>query len=590
MGAEMKSIVLSKVNFFTVSFLFFCIAYVFGILTPVHAQMIGNDYNTGLIVSSLVGVGIVLGFQVIRCDRLGISTLTWLSLALLIVLQPAFQSIVYPDSLIFPFGALLLASLLSIFSVNFPTYKKPIIVHSVAWLLLITGVLSACTQLYQYFRPNGIQGIIPSLPPMGRITGNLAQPNIASFVNILAIISAYYLLFLKQKNKKILFFLMPAVFLLVLGVSLSGSRAGVILLAVGLVGGLFYAWHSHKIRWLVFLGGLLVAMPAYQLGVAMLHSWDFAQAPAVVGTDRLMSGGLGLRSILLERAWWAFSSNPIFGVGYNNYLSFGFDNIERVSWYEAADHSHNVIAQIAAELGIVGLLTLMGVVVVLCQKLVTFVKFKLPTDELFLCLLLATIILYSFSEFPLWYPNFLFLFVFLMGLLDKGFVLKVGLSNKLLSAFAFMLMLGAATYTGLYHKYHNDYGIVMYADVKNQEKIDSYQAFPNIFGFLKAKNLMLHMVADEDKNDPKQLIPIGNNLIKATSSMNIANVQVKLLMREGRQEEADKLNRALCIWIYQQVQNCQLTFDKIAEIDPKDEMGYAKRLSDWYVERYGKEP
>lgn len=586
----MKPVVLSKVNFFTVSFLFFCIAYIFGILTPVHAQMLGNDYNTGLIVSALVGVGIVFGFCAIQCERVGISTLTWLLLALLIVLQPILQPIVYPDGLIFPFGALLLAFLLSIFVVNLPTHKKPIIIRGIAWLLLITGILSAFTQIYQYFSPNGIQGIIPSLPPMGRITGNLSQPNMASFVNILAIVCAYYLLFLNQKNKKILFFLIPMVFLLVLGVSLSGSRAGVILLTVGLIGGLFYAWRSHKVRWLVFFGALLVAICAYQLGVTMLHSWDFAQAPAVVGTDRLMSGGLGLRSILLERAWWAFSSNPIFGIGYNNYLSFGFDNIERMSWYEAADHSHNVIAQIAAELGILGLLTLTGVITVLCQKLVVFIKFKLPTDELFLCLLLAIIILYSFSEFPLWYPNFLFLFVFLLGLLDKGFVPKINLSHKLLSAFAFVLTIGAATYTGLYHKYHNDYGIVMYADVQNQYKIDSYQAFPNIFGFLKAKNLMLHMVMDEDKNDPKQLIPIGNNLIKATSSMNIANVQVKLLMRDGQQQEADKLNRALCIWIYQQVQNCQLTFDRIKEIDPEDKMGYAKRLSDWYTERYSKEP
>lgn len=587
----MKFTVLNKVSSLAVSLLFLGITYFFGILTPVHAQMIGNDYNTGLMVATLAGFGITFGLWAIQSKKLGISTVTWLLLALLIVLQPVFHHIVYPDSLVFPFGALLLATLLSIFSVNLPAYKKPIIIRGIAWLLLITGILSACTQVYQYFSPVGIEGIIPVLPPMGRITGNLSQPNMASFVNILAIVCAYYLFFIHQKCKKILFLLIPAVFLLVLGVSLSGSRAGVILLTAGLVGGLFYTWHSHKVRWSLFFGILLLAIPAYQLGVMMLHTWSFAQAPAVVGTDRLMSGGgLGLRGVLLERAWWAFSSNPIFGVGYNNYLGFGIDNIERMSWYEAADHSHNVIAQIAAELGIVGLLTLTGVVAVLFQKLLAFIKSELSADELFLCLLLAIIILYSFSEYPLWYPNFLFLFAFLVGLLDKGFVPKVDLSNKLLTAFAFILTIGATTYTGLYYKYHNDYGVVMYADVKNQYKIDSYQAFPNIFGFLKAKNLMLHMVIDEDKNDPKQIIPIGNNLIRVTSSMNIANVQVKLLMRDGQREEADKINRMLCIWIYQQVQNCQLTFDKIKEVDPEDKMGYAKRLNDWYVERYGKEP
>lgn len=578
----MKFSILSQSSIWTLSFLLLVIGYGYGILAPTHTMMSGNDYNVGLLVSALAGFGIAFGLRAVRFEKIGFSTFTWLSLALVILIQPIFHEINYADGLIFPIGALLLATLMSVFMVNVPVDKRLGIIHSVAWLVLITGVLSVFTQIVQYFHPAGITGIVLFIPYGNRLTGNLAQPNIASFVNVLAIISAYYLFFLHKNNKKIISLLIFAIVLLAVGISLSSSRSGIFLLAVGLVGGLFYSWSSYKIRFLAFVAMVLLSVIGYKIGVILLQSLELTQSAS--GVDRLVSSGVNLRPFLLERAWWAFSSNPILGVGYNNYLSFGYDNIEKLGWFEPADHAHNLIAHIAAELGILGLLTMSGVVIVIAQKLITFFTKKLPNEDLFLCLLTATIVLYSMAEFPLWYPNFLLFFAFLLGLLDKGIVLKNPLPNNAISAFGLILAICAAIYTGLYYKYLYHYEMVMYANVVNQQKIDSYKAFPNTFGFAKPKELMLHMVIDEENNDPKRIIPIGEKLFKATGERGIATVQVKLLMQEGKEYEADKLNRLLCVLEYQGTGKCEKVLQKIYELDESDERGYAKRLNDWYAE------
>lgn len=578
----MKSHISSQLNAWMLSLLFLTAAYIYGILAPTHTMMSGNDYNVGLLVSAVGGFGIALGLRAVQFKKFGFSTLTWLSLALVILIQPIIHHIFYADGLIFPIGALLLAVLMSIFAVNLPEEKRPALIRGIAWLVLIVGILSVCTQIVQYFNPAGIRGIVIFMPPGNRVTGNLSQPNIASFVSVLAIVSAYYLFFLCKNNKKISSLLIFAIPLLTLGISLSSSRAGIVFLFVGLIGGLFYAWSSHKIRFLIFIGIALLSVIGYQAGVMLLQTWEVAQSAS--GVDRLVSSGVNLRAFLWERAWWAFGSNPIFGVGYNNYLSFGFDNIEKLGWFEPADHAHNLIAQIAAELGVLGLLTISGVVVVIVQKLFAFFTKTLNDDDLFVCLLSAIIVLYSMLEFPLWYPNFLLLFAFLIGLLDKGIVLKKPLPNNAISVFACIVAVCASIYTGLYYKYLYHYEMVMYADVDNQQKIDSYKAFPSTFGFSKPKELMLHMVIDEENNDPKRIIPIGEKLFNATGERGVARVQVRLLMQDGQQEEADKLNRLLCVLEYQRTGKCEYVLQKILEMDSADEMGYAKRLTDWHTE------
>lgn len=569
----------------TILFLFFVIAYAYGILSPEHYNMLGNSFYLGFLVTTLFAVATFFGLRGVSIERIGTSTLTWLGFLFIIFIQPFIHEVPYPDFLILPFGLFLLSALLSVVAVNVPTDKRMALIHGLAWLLLVVGLLSAGTQFVQLFFPNSFSSVIAQISPIGRPYSNMAQPNQASFVNVLAIVSAFYLYHHHhtQKNKiKYGILLATAFFLLVVGISLSMSRAGLILLAVAILGGVFYAWASHKQRFFVTITSIILAVIAYQLGVWLLVN-VFPLYQGGTGAGRLVAHGIGLRQVLWDRAWFAFASNPITGVGYDNYLMHGLQHIERWDWFETADNSHNVISHIAAEYGLLGLATLIGVVSIFIKQLILFFKKQLSSQDLFLCLVLSIFVLFSFSEFPLWYPVCLFPFVLFVGLLDKGITFKRFDVKRLAMGLAVMVALVSAVYTGVYRANLQNHATVLFYNVDNQQKIDAYRDFTNMFGFRKTKEYLLYQLVDEEKNEnTEQLIEMGDRLMIAFSDMEIARVQVRLLMRAGKQEEADKLNRRLCVWEHQHAKQCDRVVEQILALDPDDKMGYAKRLNEWY--------
>lgn len=577
-----------KKSGFTALLLFFGFAYLYGILSKEHFIMFGNSFYLNILMAATFGASAFFGLQATTIERVGFSTLTWLGLAIIVAIQPIVNNIAYPDALIFPFGLFLLSAIFSLVSINLSTEKKQSFIDFCAWLFLIVGLLSTSTQFLQLFYPNTFD-FIAKISPLGRPYGNISQPNHASFVNVLAITSIFYLYYKNYLHKKIAVLFAIAFLLLTIGISLSMSRAGLILLTASVFGTLFYSWQSHKLRFLVLTTSVLLTVIGYQLGVWLLTN-VFAFYQGGSGAERLASDGIGLRWVLWDRAWSAFASSPIFGIGYDNYLAHGLQNIETLDWFEPADNSHNIISHIAAEYGMVGLTAICGVTVVLFKNLILFFQKRLQSQELFVCILLALFVLFSFSEFPLWYPVFLLPFVFLVGLLDTGLVVKNFSLKKIVTPMVVTLSLIATLYTGLYRQNLQKYEIVTFANVTNQEKIDAYQSFPRIFGFQKTREYMLYiLVDDENEENIERLIEMGNRLMTAIAGMDVARVQVNLLMRTDRQEEADKLNRRLCIWEYQHFKQCDNVKKQILLLDPEDKMGYATRLNDWYAKRYDKQ-
>ncbi|STZ00357.1 Lipid A core - O-antigen ligase and related enzymes [Moraxella lacunata] len=562
------------------AFIIIAITYIYGIISPSHYSMVTNDFNSALVLTTLFGLGVFFGLRNVDVKKIGFSTLTWLAFAIIILIQPMVNRIHYADALIFPFGLFLLALSLSIWTVNIPTQYRDKLTDYLAWVLLLAGVLSTITQFIQLFYPNTF-GFIAPISPIKRLYSNLAQPNQASFVNVLSIVCVFYLYYCYHHCKKVMALLALSFFVLVMGITFSLSRVGLILLVVAIFGALFYGWSSHKLRYLICGVSILLSFIAYQSAMWLMRSFSSIYQGSS-GVERLLSEGTNLRQILLERAWSAFASNPLFGVGYDNYLPHGLANIENLAWFEPADHAHNIIAQIGAEFGLVGIVAMLGVVFVLLQKLFLFFNSKISPQELFLSSLVLIFLLYSFSEFPLWMPIFFFPFVFIVALLDKGFSLKNIQIQKVLILITFIAISVSFFYSYLYHRYLRDYEIVAYGAVDNQTKIDAYQRFPHIFGFQETKEYMLHTVIDENASDPNKLLEMGERLMNANASMDVTRVQVRLLMKQGRQQEADTLHRRLCIWEYQRVKNCDIAMDEIFKVDEQDSMGYAKRLSDWY--------
>lgn len=575
-----------KKSFFKASLIFLAMGYFYAFLSPNHYAMFSSNFNAGLEITVFYSIAICLGLKSVQIEKIGFSTLSWFSLAVIILIQPLVNHIYYPDALIFPFGLLLISGLLSIFASNVSVEQRIDIIKYSAWVVLVVGLLNVVTQLIQLFYPNTFDFIAPTVE---RLHGNIAQPNQASVISVFAVTAGFYLSYLNQKNIKIQLILAMSLVLLVAGISLTISRTGLILLFITIFGALFYSWQSHKYRLAFLILTCVLSMIGYKVGLWLMQAF-FTEYYQGSGIERLSTGIVHLRQLLLERAFLGFSESPIFGIGYDNFMAYGFDNIEKWSVFEPADHAHNLIAQLAVEFGLVGLLTISGVVIVLIQQLVLFFRKSLSAHDLFLCLLLLSFVAYSFSEYPLWYPAFLLPFVFFVGLLDKGFSFSSINFKKILLILSICSTVIVTSYTAFYHYYLEEYEIVMFVKTDNQQKIDAYQRFPNIFGFRKTKEYMLHMVVDPEKpENADNLIVLGERLIKATGSMDITRVQIALLMMKGRQDEADMLNRRVCIWEYQYNQKCDVAMQKILTIDPEDKMGYAKRLNDWYLQRYGKE-
>lgn len=569
------------------------VMYLYGILSPEHYSMGSRDLYVGLKTTVLVAFGACIWFFYNSISKIGYATLTWITLLLLIILQPLINNIIYADELIFTIGALLTSAIISIITINISQEKHLLIIRNTAWVFWLGGICVLITQLLQLFFPNNTFSFIFAIED--RLYGNLAQPNQSGFVQVLAIASAIYLFYLNNKNKILKLILPLSVLLLCVGISFSISRTALILLMFVIIGTLFYRWQSHKIRAGVMIGLTAVSVAGYQIGNLLMKAY-FVGFSGQGGVERLVQESVGLRPALYERAFLAIKEEPITGIGYGNYLGYGLERIEQWSWFEHAEHSHNAITQIWAELGLLGIISIMGVVIILLKQLYLFLRLQLSQEKYFICLLLSIFVLYSFSEFPLWYTKYLYVFVFLVALLDEGFYFKNLSLNKVSMVASLAILVLSFGYARFYDRYLTNYEIVMIAKVNNQQKIDAYQAFPKIFGFTRVGEEMLNMVADEDSNDPKKLIAIGDRLIKTHGKLDVMRVQARLLMKTNQSEKVDKLYRAICIAERQAYilsgtphDNCHYILQDVKKIDPEDTMGYAARLNEWYIQRYNKQ-
>lgn len=552
------------------------LAYACGVLMPNHYLMYSNDFLLSLVSVALAMAGLVFGMHKIPIQRMGYSTLSWLALAVLMVVQPIFNPIFYPDGLVFPFGLFCACALLSVFAVNVSTTVHTKVLDGVAKLLVLVGLCSTVTQFVQLFAPNQFGWVAVFVD---RIYGNIAQPNLASLVNVLAIVSLIDIGYRKQSAKNMLVLGLLALPLMA-GIGLSLSRAGLILLAVAVLGSVLYPWQSQQKRMTVFGLGVGISVLGYQLGTWLLST--FLPTFTVSGVDRLVSDGVSLRKVLLERAWRAFLENPLFGVGYDRYLAHGLQHIEEWAWFEPADNAHNAIAQILAEFGLVGLLCIGGILVVLCKQPFLFFTKKITDRQLFVNLLLLILVLHSFSEFPLWYPNFLFLFVFLVGLIDKGFLLKKDKNSQVLTIMAAVLSCVATIYSVFYYRYLPNYEKIMFTHADNHQKIKAYKGFPTLFGFIETKELMLYRIVDEENSDIDKLIAMGNRLISLELGLNLTDNQMDLLIMQNQPLEAKMLARRICVLEHQANGNCNHVLEQISQIDPSDELGYGSYLRLWY--------
>lgn len=320
--------------------------------------------------------------------------------------------IAYPSTLTFYFMYLMGAAMVFMmgYSLASETEKleKFCVFFATTWIAF--SLLNVFYGLYQYMiNPMGNYPWIAALQDIGRIYGNIRQPNHYATYLVIAMGCTLWLFSIKKSMPAIV--AAPICVLLLLGVALSGSRTG----AVGILWVAFFSFFLNSER------RFRIAIPACLLACfaslyLMLGALNEGGHLPHFGTERLMGDltqGTGSRWQVWEVTIQMILQNPWLGVGVGRYQFFYLLG----DWSNQTDllfsHAHNVILQISAENGLMAGVLIFTLAVIFVIKI--FRRGIRHTPEQMTAIVAAPIMIHSLFEYPLWYTFFLFPFFFFLG-------------------------------------------------------------------------------------------------------------------------------------------------------------------------------
>ncbi|WP_425311287.1 Wzy polymerase domain-containing protein [Kingella potus] len=233
-----------------------------------------------------------------------------------------------------------------------------------------------------------------------------------------ALVSASYLWGAKKLHTALA---LPAVLYLAGVLGLVNSRT--ILLYVAAVAALAAVWRLRQGRAgnRLFAVSLfaLAAVVAVQLALNTLLGW-LGGTPVETALQRVggSSFAMSARDLEWRNAWRVFRSAPLFGHGWDSFSLQGFLAAEFPQGYSPNGisvlftHSHNIVLQLLAEMGLVGTLLVFGGAVWVVKPF-----FRRPATAacLFPLMLMAVSLCHSMLEYPLWYIYFLVPFALMAG-------------------------------------------------------------------------------------------------------------------------------------------------------------------------------
>lgn len=333
-----------------------------------------------------------------------------------------------------------------------------------------------------------------SRPPPGRAEGLLGQPNQLAVFAALTSVAAHYL-WMRSKLPSMahgLFALMTA-----LVISATGSRAGLLLWIAGAVLSAL-ALRSHPranvgFRLVLLAGALMLAT---QVALPLLDSAGTAVTA--------MRGETRGRLELWRDSWALVKLHPLAGVGYGNFMAARWNELSGSLFEPNANQAHNLIAQLAVELGSVGavlVLLPLGVALWRCALLVTR---RGVAPEQFLAASVALLLAgYSMVEYPLWYTFFLLPFALALGLIEQpDLALRVsplppglrwagfGLAGALYAVLAFDYHRSEELYSSLELQQRTGNGALVRIPLQEASEISALSAFDLYANLMYSRTLV----------------------------------------------------------------------------------------------------
>ncbi|WP_019520013.1 O-antigen ligase family protein [Faucicola boevrei] len=562
--------------------IFFAIAVgvaILGYLLPYHSPL-GRDFwvNSFSFIAVAFGVAVAL-FTLNRWRGVHLSVWTWLGFIVVLFAQLAFLPIAHPDALIFPIICLSLVAFAS--SVAYQFTDKALLLKILFGFAIVMAMITfiiQVMQIYDYtiFWQSWVIVRNNALPT--RLDGNFGQANHTGYGFVLGLCAVIYLLHQTFTNQaiqqKLTKYLLAYRALLVVlfavfcaGLAFTQSRAGMLMM-IGVIAVYFFA---QPMRWRTKFGLTVIGwlfFDLYYLGASWLASY-LLNAGGLGAVSR-MAGGQGNRPALNERAMMMFGDNPLIGVGWNNYMKASVDYAQFFSWPEIADHSHNFITMISAEMGVVGLLCCVPIGWVLLRA----VHFRHSAQSAIALAFVLASLLYASVEYPLWYFRYLVIFAMFVPLIEPRHLDLVKKPLKINNLFflrfsgmlSFILALAGVFYA--YQYLQLDYlNYNRFITHKNHQFTDSqidYHRKP-LFGFSAYNQRLLAMQVPLNANhlaEKKEIF--ADVLTNDTSQFNLL-AYAQLLAFENKPDEAMKYIQASCIMV-QDVSFCDNVDSDLAKL------------------------
>lgn len=521
------------------------LGYMFGALNTFHRYPSTNDMYPDLVAVMFVSIGLAYWYAVSQVRVIGLATLAWVAVFALVVIQPYINTITYPTGLIFELSVVLTCIAISIYIANATDKIKLFKIFMIA--IVSVGIFTVITQIAQYLKLNLPTYLLYSNYGSARIYGNVSQPNQAAFILALSTGGLLYLSSLFQSIYKSSLMLLPS-FLFAIGLGLSASRTGLILMAIAILG--YILLFKLAIKTKIIIGSIctLLLILGYSLGSQLLVSHNIDAMSAV---ERITnSDHTDIRWLLSKQAWLLFLENPITGVGWGNLMSASLERAQQLSWFSATAHSHFFITNIAAETGVIGLITLCPFAYILIKN----VSFKLSNSQATIYTLLAIFIAYSSSEFPLWLPRYLIVFAVLLSLIDnKVFTLSVKLGQLTkygLLSLSIVLALGSVYYQISYRAYSKVFYAIAEPSFSYKEKEDRLLKLAPVIGFEQFYDILFFHLMSEDTDNVIYKAQLTDKVLSHTLSYDVLVRSANIHLLAGDNSKALELYKAACIWEY----------------------------------------
>jgi len=470
-----------------------------------------------------------------------------------VLLQWGLGKIVYLDQALLYILYLLFAALLMLLGARLrECFGMPRLAQVLSVFLLIGAEISALLGVLQHFRWHTPLDPVVVMKVSSSVFGNIAQPN--HFANYIALGLISLGLLHQQQRLKAGYVAALAVPLLLV-MTLSGSRSSWLYLAM--MSGLAWWWWRRDVTLRPLLRYALLLL----VGFCLMHL--FVQLPFMEGASaridtmqRLFGDDAtgSIRLYLWREAGLMFLQSPWLGVGFGQFAWHHFQLLPVLQPGNITglyNNAHNVIFQLAAEAGMLGLLALFGALGVWLYGLR---RMPLDAAHWWGSAALGVLAIHSLLEYPLWYTYFVAVAAMLLGMLDQTRY-QLELRNIGRMSVMAVLLLGVLTLLQLRSGYRQLEGVLQIRPVSAADQNAFKRTRDGLIdihrGSLLSPYAELFMSSlIEVKNDHlKEKLELNTRVMRFVPIGTVVYRQALLLAQAGQQNEA-KAMLEQALWSY----------------------------------------